>query len=177
MADDRPEENEGHALDGEDDSPVPVYAAINLRARAFLIDAVVVGGGLALLIVLSLFLEDVPGFGRMFVMLFWALALLYEPLLVWRRGATIGHRRANIQVVSDATGGSPGFVTAFFRFLIKGFLGFPSFLAMAFTRRHQSVHDYLTRTTVQLRDPSIARSFDMVFDRDTDASTRRSPGT
>jgi uncharacterized RDD family membrane protein YckC len=162
---DRPTDDGNESPGDEEDSPTPVYAAINLRARAFLIDALVVGGSLATLIVLSLFLEDVPGFGRVFVILVWMMALLYEPLLVWRRGATVGHRRANIQVVSDATGGPPGFFTAFFRFLIKAFLGFPSFLAMAFTRRHQSVHDFLTRTTVQVRDPSIARSFDMVFDR------------
>lgn len=154
--------------DGIEDAR-PIYAAINLRARAFLIDAAIVGGGVMALVILSTFLEEVPGFGPVLLIAMFGLIFFYEPILVAARGATIGHRRANIQVVSDATRGPPGFLVAFARFLIKGLLGIPSFVGMAFTRRHQAVHDLLTGTTVQLRDPSIARSYDFVVERSASA--------
>ena len=156
-------------------SAVRSYAAINLRARAFLIDAIVVGGGIMLLVVLSTFLEEVPGFGRVFIVVLWALLIFYEPVFVSTRGATIGHRRANIEVVSDATGGPPRFTTAFGRFLVKAILGFPSFLGMAFTRRHQAIHDVLTGTTVQIHDPSLARDYDVVLERSSEPTPTDTP--
>lgn len=45
---------------------------------------------------------------------------------------------------------------AFARYIIKVVLGLPSFISMAFTSRHQAVHDVLTRTTVQIRDLTLA---------------------
>jgi hypothetical protein len=91
--------------------------------------------------------------------------LLYEPLQVWRYGATIGHRRVNIRIVSDKTGAPPSLPVSFGRFVIKSLLGFPSFVSMAFTRRHQSIHDLLTGTTVQLRELSVATTDDYLVDR------------
>jgi hypothetical protein len=39
------------------------------------------------------------------------------------------------------------------RVIIKAVLGWSSFISMAAARRHQAVHDLLTRSTVQFRDP------------------------
>jgi hypothetical protein len=49
--------------------------------------------------------------------------------------------------------------------VIKAVLGWFSFISMLTSRRHQAVHDWLTRSTVQLRDPSRASSQDYVRER------------
>ena len=82
--------------------------------------------------------------------------LLYEPILVSRTGGTLGHYFANLRVVDDRGGGNIGFARACARFVIKEVLGLYSFVILAVTRRNQAVHDLLTQSTVQIRDPAKA---------------------
>lgn len=84
------------------------------------------------------------------------LLVLYEPILVSRMGGTLGHLFTNLRVVDDRNGGNIGFVRACARVVIKGALGLYSFVILAATRRNQAVHDLLTRSTVQIRDPAKA---------------------
>ena len=148
------------------------YASFGARLRALVVDAAVIAFILVVLVVASDLTRDVPGTGRVFVVLLLAVAFLYEPVQVWRYGATLGHRWANVRVVADATGGNPGFGRAFARFLIKSVLGIASFVAMALTRRHQAVHDGLTRTTMQIRDVGRARATDFAFERTVDPAVQ-----
>lgn len=147
--------------------PVPsaAYGRLSGRAKAILIDAAISAVVLVLLVIVGSATEDIPGSGRVLLVLMFGWALLYEPLQVWWSGSTIGHRRANLRVVSDKTGDSPSFAVAFLRFLIKAILGLPSFVSMLFTRRYQAIHDLMTGTTVQLRDLSIAREGDYLLER------------
>jgi uncharacterized RDD family membrane protein YckC len=145
----------------------PAYGSFRSRVRALLIDMIVVVVSIAALIAFAAATDGVPGTGRVAVIGMFALLFLYEPLMVWRFGGTIGHRRANLRVVDDATGGTPGFLRAVARFVIKGFLGLPSFVTMALTRRHQAVHDTLTGTTVRIRDLGIAREQDVRWEHTT----------
>jgi uncharacterized RDD family membrane protein YckC len=91
--------------------------------------------------------------------------LLYEPLLVWRAGSSIGHYFTNLRVVDDRTQGNVSFLKAVARLLIKTTLGWYSFITMATTRRHQALHDFLTRSTVQIRDSAKASSDHYAFER------------
>ena len=151
----------------------PAYAGFARRMQALVTDAAVVGSGLAILVVLSPFVEKVPGSGRAMAIAILGLMILYEPIFVWRRGATLGHRHANIQVVSDVSGGPPSFPAAFARFWIKAFLGLPSFVMMFLTRRHQAFHDIITGTTVQICDPELSSPEDVVEEHvDADDATR-----
>ena len=59
-------------------------------------------------------------------------------------------------MVDDRTHGNIGILKAFARVAIKTVLSWYSFFSMTATRRHQAVHDILTRSTVQIRDPSKA---------------------
>lgn len=150
--------------------PRPMYASFTARARALVIDAAVMLAGLALLMVLDIPIADISGSGRVELIALFMLVFLYEPLLVWQRGATIGHSQCNLRVVADGTGDKPSFLQAFARYLLKTVLGLPSFAAMPFTRRHQALHDKFTHTTVQVRDVSAARSFDIAVEHDPDTS-------
>ena len=145
------------------------YAAFGRRLWAVALDAIVAGFGIVAITIVGDLTRNVPGSGRVLVVLLYALIFLYEPLLVWGFGATIGQRAANLRVVDDATGGNPPFWRAFVRFVLKTVLGLPSFIAMAFTRRHQALHDKLTHTTVQIRNLDRAVEGDYHAERVEDA--------
>jgi uncharacterized RDD family membrane protein YckC len=152
--------------DYRDGSEAPVaYATFARRVRALITDMLVQVTGIVVIVIVGGFLPNNDVVGRALMLAFVAVLVLYEPLLVWRYGSTVGHRLANLRVVADATGGNPGFLRALARFLIKGVLGLFSFLTMTLTRRHQAVHDTLTHTTVQVRDLERANAGDFVEER------------
>ena len=126
------------------------YATFTRRFRAVVVDTAVVCAGIVIVMLVGDVTDFVPGSDRIAWLFMFGALLLYEPLLIWRRGATIGHAVNHLTVVSDRTGRAPTLVQAFARYVIKILLGVISFVTMAFTRRHQAVHDALTRTTVQL---------------------------
>jgi uncharacterized RDD family membrane protein YckC len=99
---------------------------------------------------------------------------LYEPLLVAFADSTIGHYLCNLRVVDAQTHGNIGFPKAFARVAIKTVLRWYSFISMTATRRHQAVHDILTRSTVQIRDPSKAQPYQYSHER-IDLSNRGMP--
>ena len=148
------------------DATVPAYGSFPRRFQAFAIDTAIVLTGIVVIAIASDLAQEVPGSGRVAVIALVAVVVLYEPVLVARYGSTIGHRAVNLRVVDDATGGNPSFLRALARFVIKGVIGILSFTTMALTRRHQAIHDSVTRTTVQIRDLSRARPIDFQLERE-----------
>jgi uncharacterized RDD family membrane protein YckC len=140
------------------------YARFSRRLRAMFVDwvlALVVIFG-AILIAASVGNEIVSRVLAIFAVLFF---VLYEPLLVSRRGGTIGHWYTNLRVVDDRTGGNLPLRKAFIRAGIKAVLGAYSFVVMLATRRNQALHDLLTHSTVQIRNAAKARSGDYITER------------
>ncbi len=90
--------------------------------------------------------------------------LLYEPVLVSSSGSTLGHYFTNLRVVDDG-GGNISFLKACARLIIKSLLSWYSFVILAATRRNQALHDLLTRSTVQIRDPSRATPGQYITER------------
>src|SRR3954468_5946410 len=112
----------------------PLYARFSRRFWALAIDSVVYA---ASLLVVFLLLEIVRGdrAGAGGVFLLWlGFLCFYEPVLVWRRGATLGHMAANLRVVALGSGGNPTFLRAFIRFWLKTFVGLLAFVFMGTTR-------------------------------------------
>lgn len=133
----------------------PRYARFPRRLRGIVIDFALFVLALvcALQIAVALNSNDIArviGFG------FVAGFFLYEPLLVSLAGGTIGHYLSNLRVIDDKSQGNVSFLKACARVVIKAALGWYSFISMAVARRHQAVHDLLTRSTVQIRDPAKA---------------------
>ncbi|WP_157860887.1 MULTISPECIES: RDD family protein [Bradyrhizobium] len=142
----------------------PLYARFSRRFRGIFIDWIVtlltIAG--ALLVASTVAIDSVSralGFAVI------AALVLYEPVLVSFTGGTVGHHLTNLRVVDDATGGNVGFLKACARLLIKSFLGWYSFVIIAATRRNQAIHDLVTRSTVQIRDPAKARPGQFVTER------------
>ena len=143
---------------------LPKYARFSRRLRGLALDFIL----FLVLMVCALqiavaFNQDnlarVVGFG--FVVGFF----LYEPLLVSLFGGTVGHYLSNIKVVDDRTNGNVSFLKAVGRVVVKTVLGWYSFISMVASRRHQALHDLLTRSTVQIRDPAIAKRGDFATER------------
>lgn len=132
----------------------PRYARFSRRVRAIAIDLIIawaiIFGALALAITVS---SD--NFSRVLGFTVVAILLLYEPLLVSLTGSTLGHYFTNLRVVDDG-GGNISLLKACARLIIKGLLSWYSFVILAATRRNQALHDVLTRSTVQIRNPSMA---------------------
>jgi uncharacterized RDD family membrane protein YckC len=87
--------------------------------------------------------------------------------MVWRFGGTIGHRTMNLRVVDNRTAGNVSLPKALARFIVKGLLGILSFFTMNFSRRHHAVHDILTGSSVQIRNPSKAQPHHYTLGRAT----------
>jgi len=104
-------------------------------------------------------------FSRVLGLLVISALLLYEPILVSFTGGTLGHHFTNLRVIDERSGGNVSFPKACARVVLKTLLGWYSFVILAATRRNQAVHDLLTRSTVQIRDPARARPGQYITER------------
>jgi uncharacterized RDD family membrane protein YckC len=156
--------------------PAPRYARFSRRLRGMLFDwiiALIVMYG-ALLLAASVGDDN---FSRALGILVIVALVLYEPILVSRIGGTFGHYFNNLRVVDESHGGNISFAKACARVVIKGLLGLYSFVILAATPRNQAVHDLLTGSTVQIRDPAKALPGQYMIERSELAATEMpSPG-
>jgi len=130
------------------------YARIWPRVKAMLIDSAILAGAF---LAAALIGANLAGSGGVAFVVCMAFLVLYDPVMVSLTGATIGHRLQNLRVVSDRTGGNPSLPSAFVRYVVKAIFGILSLLAMAGSARQKALHDSIGRTTVQARDPGLAR--------------------
>ncbi|PDT91725.1 hypothetical protein CO669_00035 [Bradyrhizobium sp. Y36] len=146
--------------------PGPRYARFSRRFKAVLLDWML---AMALLFGALAVASNVAsdGLSRSLGVAVVVILLLYEPVLVWRAGGTLGHIWTNLRVVDDR-GGNLSFAKALARFAIKSVLGWYSFVILAATRRNQAVHDLLTHSTVQIRDPAKATPGQFITERRED---------
>jgi uncharacterized RDD family membrane protein YckC len=142
----------------------PLYARFSRRLRAIVIDWAIAMAVLFGAVLLAVSVES-DHFSRALGFLVIATLLLYEPVLVSFTGGTPGHHLTNLRVVDDRSGGNVSFLKACARLVLKAVLGWYSFVILAATRRNQAVHDLLTRSTVQIRDPAKARSGQYITER------------
>ncbi len=142
-----------------------LYARFSRRFWALAIDSAVYGASAILLMVLLETMRGARGGVGSAFLIWLGFLCLYEPVLVWQRGATLGHMAANIRVVDLRTGGNPGFLRAFARFWLKGIVGLLAFAFMGTTRRHQALHDLAARTTVEINDQTKALPSHFVEER------------
>ncbi len=140
------------------------YAKLLPRVKALVTDlAIYMAAWVLLALIGSAVRSDLLARGLGMALL--VAMLLYEPVMVWRFGGTIGHIRQNLRIVADRTGGNPGLGASFGRWVTKGVLGIVSFFSIALTRRHQAIHDSASGTTVQVRDASVIRPDRFVAER------------
>lgn len=155
------------SLDGPQGG-VPLYARFSRRLKGIFFDWLIAISVIFAAIFVAVTVQN-DNFSRWLGILVVVALLLYEPLLVPTTGGTLGHWLTNLRVVDERTGGNVSVLKACARVLIKGVLGWYSFVVLAATRRNQAIHDLLTRSTVQIRDPAKARAGQYIMER-TDLS-------
>jgi uncharacterized RDD family membrane protein YckC len=149
------------------DAPA-AYAKFPRRLRALVVDAAVVSlSFLAVALALPALPDAVGPTVWIAAVLAW---LLYEPVLVSRTGGTLGHHVMNLRVQDEGAAEPIGFWRAFLRAWSKGLLGIGSFVAMVLTRRHQALHDVLTKSVVVVHDVDRARASPRACSGEPDAS-------
>ena len=142
-----------------------LYGTFPVRVRGLVIDGVLVLGVWVLaLLALDATASDFTG--RVIVLAVAGVILFYDPISVTLAQGTVGHRLVNLRVRDASSGGNLGFFRAFARFALKTVLGLPSFFVMALTRRHQTLHDLLTRSVVVVHDPARATPSSYVLESD-----------
>jgi uncharacterized RDD family membrane protein YckC len=146
------------------------YGRFSRRLQAVLIDSIVMSLILATTLFIAVSLQS-DNVGRILGFSAVAIFLLYEPILVSFVGSTVGHLATNLRVFDNRTGKNVSFPKAVIRAVIKTVLGLYSFITMAFTLRHQALHDILTGSTVQIRDPAKARPHHYSFERASAANS------
>jgi hypothetical protein len=145
-------------------APASLYARFSRRFRGIVIDWMIAMAVVFGAVFLAITVEN-DNFSRALGLLVISALLLYEPILVSFTGGTLGHYFTNLRVVDERSGGNVGFPKACARVVIKASLGWYSFVILAATRRNQAVHDLLTRSTVQIRDPASARPGQYITER------------
>lgn len=159
------------SLESNIPAAAPLYARFSRRFRGIFIDwTITLVAIFGALLVASTMATD--ALSRALGIAVIAALLLYEPVLVSLTGGTVGHHLTNLRVVDDATGGNVGFLKACARLLIKSLLGWYSFVIIAATQRNQAIHDLVTGSTVQIRDPAKARQGQFVTERAEPAAAR-----
>jgi uncharacterized RDD family membrane protein YckC len=148
--------------------PPTRYATFTRRLRALLMDSAIIMSTIVIAALGAQVAGDIPGTGLAAWGLIFLAAFVYEPYMIWRRGATIGHAANQLIVVSNRNGQPPGFGTAFVRYVIKALMGVFSLMTIWLTRKHQAVHDMMTGTTVQLAPAFEADSRDFYVERNPD---------
>jgi hypothetical protein len=81
------------------------------------------------------------------------------------QGRTIGQRLCNLRVVAPTADGRLPLWKAFVRWLLKALTGLASFATMGATRRNQALHDLPFGTTVEIAEPSKARAYEFIQER------------
>lgn len=138
------------------------YATFPRRLNALTTDGIIVMAFSILTFLLAPSGESHPYLRLSLAFVWWGAILLYEPVGVAFFGGTVGHRLLNLRVVDERTLGNPTLAKAVLRLLVKVALGVLSFVSMSFTRKHQSLHDLLTGSTVRIRDASRAAPYHYV---------------
>jgi hypothetical protein len=140
------------------------YAQFSRRLRAIVVDWIIAMAAIFGAVLVAVTVQN-DNCSRALGILVVIALLLYEPVLVSSTGGTLGHYFANLRVLDDRHDGNVSFVKALARVLIKGVLGWLSFIVITATRRSQALHDLWTRSTVQIRDPAKALHHHYITER------------
>ena len=140
------------------------YAHFTRRLLAIVLDVILLTVFIMFVLIMDSMGEQASA--RVPLIIILVVAALYDPILVSGTGGTVGHHLLNLKVVADRSGGRLSFGRAVVRTILKGVLGLGSFIFMGVTRRHQSLHDLASHSTVQIRDLERAHAAHILTERE-----------
>lgn len=130
------------------------YPKLFLRIKAMLWDSTILG---LLLIIFALLSSLLPFESKILRGVFVVLPVLsLEPLFVYFRGSSIGHKLAGIRVVNIDEQKSLSVLQCYLRTIVKMLLGLVSLIMFIFSKNYQAIHDYVSRSMVVFIDEQNA---------------------
>lgn len=126
------------------------YPSLVKRIQALFIDFVLILIIFALSSLIIGLIGDTATGVKVGILIF--CVIIYEPLLVTFTGGTLGHKAVGIQVKSYAQPDQniPVF-SAIVRIVVKGLLGWISFLSVSFNSEKRAIHDMVSGSIVRMR--------------------------
>ena len=144
------------------DSSVP-YTRISRRIKAFSIDTI----ALILIFFVTLFIVTAvnisnPTIESLIIFLF---VISVEPLCVSITGASIGHHITGLKVRQASTDRKLNIFQSYIRFLAKLPFGLLSFISVLTTRKHQALHDLISKSIVVHKNCAAVLPYEIVSER------------
>jgi len=147
------------------------YPVLSLRIKAMLLDSVLLGVLFFSLVLLTIQFEITNSiFKALFIVL---PVILLEPAMMWLTGGSIGHHYSGLRVVGKNSGKNLFIINGIVRFITKTFLGFYSIIMMFLTKRHQSVHDYLSMSVVVFKNEDTVPSRNKLKPREAEDALKK----
>ncbi|RDC64893.1 RDD family protein [Adhaeribacter pallidiroseus] len=115
------------------------YPSIRRRLLSYSVDLFIVICVFMLVGVIIDLAGTAPDWLRGFILLF--MLFLYEPVFVSIFGGTLGYQLFRMRVVNEKTYENLPFLLAVWRFVVKLFFGWLSFLTATFNPRRRAIHD------------------------------------
>lgn len=125
------------------------YPSLLKRIQAIFIDFLII---LAVFVLTSLLLGTEESSIGLKVGVFVFSVYLYEPVLVAFTGGTLGHRLLGLRVKNyHDQDRNISLLSAFGRVIVKGLLGWLSFITITFNPQKRGIHDIATGSIVRLK--------------------------
>lgn len=127
-------------IDKEDIYKNNIFPSLSRRIQALFIDAVIIFLVFLASSYIFSFIKDVNPVIRAGIFLF--MIFLYEPTFIFLFKGTIGHQFLNIKITKfDNPEIKLSFISSVFRFIVKWFLGWLSFISILFNDKNRAIHD------------------------------------
>lgn len=141
------------------------YPVLLLRVKAAMLDSIII----AVLIFSLAYLSIVIGISNPALKVLFIVipVVLLEPAMIWITGGSVGHHYSGIRIVGKDSGTNLFILNGIVRFVVKTLLGLISLVAMLLTRRHQSLHDIVSRSVVVFKNEDAALPRHMLQSRET----------
>lgn len=144
------------------DSSVP-YTRISRRIKAFSIDTI----ALILIFFVTLFIITQisipnPTIKSLIIIL---IVASIEPLFVSITGSSIGHHFTGLKVRQADADRKLNIFQSYIRFLAKLPFGLFSFISVLTTRKHQALHDLISKSIVVHKNHYLALPYEIISER------------
>jgi uncharacterized RDD family membrane protein YckC len=128
------------------------HSTLAKRVQAMIIDGMIVAIGFVVLALIFSNFESINGFVKFLIVVL--AALLYEPVLIWRTGSTVGQRLKGIRVRKLGSDHKLNYGESVLRFFLKMILGCISLFFVMGTKNRQALHDMAVGSCVVVIDPA-----------------------
>lgn len=117
-----------------------IFPSLSNRVQALFIDTIIIFLVFLGSSYIFSYIKDVNPIVRAGIFLF--MVFLYEPTFIYFFKGTIGHQILNIKITKfDNPETKLSFVLSIFRFIVKWFFGWLSFISIMFNNKNRAMHD------------------------------------